>query len=155
MKEKILEVFSNLGFKLEEGEMSYSFTYEGLNMLYLYNESDEEFLSIALPGIMKLEDGNTLQICALMERINSSLKYIKAYIINDSVWLFYERERLEHEDLTAIIPRMIFHLEAGMEIARKTMDEIEKSMTDDYGSSEENGNDTEETDTEETDNDKE
>ena len=47
MKEKILEAFRDLGFKLEEEEgMGYCFNYEGLNLLYMYNESDEEFLNI-------------------------------------------------------------------------------------------------------------
>ena len=44
MKEKILEAFRDLGFKLEEEEgMGYCFNYEGLNLLYMYNENDEEF----------------------------------------------------------------------------------------------------------------
>ncbi len=56
MKEKILEAFRDLGFKLEEEEgMGYCFNYEGLNLLYMYNESDEEFLTIALPGIVEVE----------------------------------------------------------------------------------------------------
>ena len=38
MKEKILEAFRDLGFKLEEEEgMGYCFNYEGLNLLYMYN----------------------------------------------------------------------------------------------------------------------
>ena len=55
MKEKILEAFRELGFKLEEEEgMGYCFNYEGLNLLYMYNENDEEFLNIALPGIVEV-----------------------------------------------------------------------------------------------------
>lgn len=108
MKEKILEAFCNLGFKLEEEGgvaytfkyetipiflplamsimgVAYTFKYETLNLLYMYNESDENFLSIALPGIYEFEGNNTLQICALLEKINSSMKYIKAYIYGSSV----------------------------------------------------------------------
>ena len=96
MKEKILEAFKDLGFKLEETEgMGYSFNYEGLNLLYMYNENDEEFLNIALPGIVDVEEDRMLQICALLEKINSTLKYVKAYILGNSVWLFYERELIE------------------------------------------------------------
>ena len=131
MKEKILEAFCNLGFKLEEeGGVAYTFKYETLNLLYMYNESDENFLSIALPGIYEFEGNNTLQICALLEKINSSMKYIKAYIYGSSVWLFYERELFEEDDLMKIIPHMIFHLDAGLSFARKAMAEIEKSVAD-------------------------
>ena len=157
MKEKILEAFRDLGFKLEEEEgMGYCFNYEGLNLLYMYNESDEEFLNIALPGIVEVEEDRMLQICALLEKINSTLKYIKAYMLGNSVWLFYERELIEQreqsrtcsdyaesrekktegqlcgeEDLMTVISRMILHLEAGLVFARKAMAEIEETMAND------------------------
>ena len=132
MKEQILEAFRDLGFKLEEDEgMGYSFNYEGLNLLYMYNENDEEFLNIALPGIVEVEEDKMLQICALLEKINSTLKYIKAYILGNSVWLFYERELFGEEDLMTVISRMILHLEAGLVFARKVMAEIEETMAND------------------------
>ena len=157
MKEKILEAFRDLGFKLEEEDgMGYCFNYEGLNLLYMYNESDEEFLNIALPGIVEVEEDRMLQICALLEKINSTLKYIKAYMVGNSVWLFYERELIEQreqsrtcsdyaesrekktegqlcgeEDLMTVISRMILHLEAGLVFARKAMAEIEETMAND------------------------
>lgn len=129
MKEKILEAFRDLGFKLEEEEgMGYNFNYEGLNLLYMYNENDEEFLNIALPGIVEVEENGMLQICALLEKINSTLKYVKAYILGNSVWLFYERELFGEEDLMTVISRMILHLEAGLAFVRKAMTEIEETM---------------------------
>ena len=154
MKEKILEAFRELGFKLEEEEgMGYCFKHEGLNLLYMYNENDEEFLNIALPGIVEVEEDKMLQICALLEKINSTLKYIKAYMVGNSVWLFYERELIEQreqsrtcsdyaesrekktegqllgeEDLKTVISRMILNLEAGLVFARKAMAEIEETM---------------------------
>ena len=144
MKEQILEAFRDLGFKLEEDEgMGYCFNYEGLNLLYMYNENDDEFLNIALPGIVDVEEDNMLQICALLEKINSTLKYIKAYILGNSVWLFYERELIVsreqmgegqlcgEEDLMTVISRMILHLEAGFVFARKAMAELEETMAND------------------------
>ena len=149
MKEKILEAFRDLGFKLEEEEgMGYCFNYEGLNLLYMYNESDEEFLNIALPGIVEVEEDRMLQICALLEKINSTLKYVKTYMLGNSVWLFYERELFGEEDLMTVISRMILHLEAGLSFARKAMAEIEETMTN--GSSNDTTDDAEEITTEET-----
>lgn len=151
MKEKILKTFSDLGFKLEEEEgVGYSFNYEGLTLLYMYNESDEEFLNIALPGIVEVEEGRMLQTCALQEKINSTLKYVKAYTLGGSIWLFYERELIglrdnkadgqqpDGEDLTTVISRMILHLEAGIGFARKAMAEIEETMGN--GSSDDDNN---------------
>ena len=75
-----------------------------------------------------VEEDKILRICVLQEKINSSLKYIKAYLLGDSVWLFYERQLMGEEDLETVIPRMILHLEAGLEFARKSMAELEEPM---------------------------
>lgn len=153
MKEKILEAFRNLGFKLEEAEgLGYSFTYERLNLLYMYNKDDEDFLNIALPGIIEVEEDNRPQISAVLEKINSTLKYVKAYILGSSVWLFYERELIEQQQaegqsigdeyLMEVISRMILHLESGLVFAHKAMAEIDETMAGD--SSDDDGIKTEE-----------
>ena len=68
MKEKILEAFDNLGFNLEDNEsLGYHFFYEGINFLYMYNEDDEDFLNISVPGIYDLEDDNKENYEALKE----------------------------------------------------------------------------------------
>ena len=144
MKEKILEAFRELGFKLEEEEgMGYRFHYEGLNLLYMYNENDEEFLNIALPGIVEVEEDKMLQTFVLLEKINSTLKYIKAYMLGKSVWLCYERELIGQreqntegqlsvkEELMTVISHMILHLEAAFLFARKAMAEIEETVAND------------------------
>ena len=144
MKEKILEAFRELGFKLEEEEgMGYRFHYEGLNLLYMYNENDEEFLNIALPGIVEVEEDKMLQTFVLLEKINSTLKYIKAYMLGKRVWLCYERELFEQreqntegqlsvkEELMTVISHMILHLEAAFLFARKAMAEIEETVAND------------------------
>lgn len=135
-----MEAFDSLGFKLEDEENGgYGFTYEGLNLLLLYNEDDTDFLNIALPGIFEAEDGKVFQVCALMEKINSTLKYVKAYLFGNSVWMFYERELFDGEDLPMVISRMILRMEAGLQFARKTIAEIEDTMTSE--SSDEEAND--------------
>ena len=45
--------------------------------------------------------------------------------------MFYERELLGGEDLPLVISRMILHLEAGLQFARKTIAEIENTVTND------------------------
>ncbi len=130
MKEKIMEAFAELGFQLEQmGDFGYGFSYEGTNFIYLSND-DDDFLNISVPGIYDLEDGPPSTFIELMNKINSTLKYIKAYDLEQSIWLFYERELLGDEDLPKVISRMILHLEVGLMFSRKTIAEI-KSNADD------------------------
>lgn len=130
MKEKILEVFENLGFNLEYNDtLGYSFFYEGINLLYMYNEDDETFLNISVPGIYDLEDGKeTYDV--LKEKINSTLKYVKAYTLCNSLWIFYERDLLGNEDLEEVIRRMVLQLAAALMFARDIIDKIENGESD-------------------------
>jgi hypothetical protein len=122
MKEQILNVFATLGFQLEEMEgFGYGFQYEGINYLFMPNEDDEEFLNISVPAILEINDDNIHAALMLMDKMNSTLKYVKANKLNDSMGLFYERELFGGEDLKQILSRMILHLEAGLMFLRRTM----------------------------------
>lgn len=133
MKEKVLEALSNMGFQVEEREDGnvYLFTYEGANFLYLHSDDDEDFLNICLPGIEEIGD-NINRALALMDLINSRLKFLKAYRMGDSIWLFYERELLGEDDLQSIIERMIIRLETGLGQARLIAAEIDKNFSETY-----------------------
>ncbi len=127
MKEKVLDAFRELGFSMEqmEGTEWYSFNYEGKTFFYLPNSDDESFLSIAIPGICDLEEDGAIKFVALIEQLNSAPKYVKAYRVKDSIWLFYERELLGEEDLPLVISRMIRHLEAASYLARNVLATLE------------------------------
>lgn len=143
MKEKVLEALSNLGFTTEQiDDNAYNFKYEGLSLFYLYNPNDEEFLSIALPGVYDFDENEAGKYCALTECINSSMKYIKAYTVNNDMWILYEREILEGENLEEIIRRMIFHLQAGLLALRKAIDSHDSDG--EKGSDGDTANDSEE-----------
>lgn len=131
MKEKLLEAFSELGFKPEEDEGgNYVFAYENINLLFLYNENDEDFLNIAIPCIYEQDEENIAKLFAMQESINSTLKYVKAYTIGGKVWLFYERELFGGEDLPALISRMVLRLESALRFAWDNQKKIDKEFDD-------------------------
>lgn len=140
MKEKILAAFENLGFNLEDNEsLGFSFNYEGITYLYMYNEDDEDFLNISVPGIYDLEEDNKENYDALKEKINSTLKYVKAYTLGKGLWLFYERDLLGNEDLEEVIRRMILHLAAALMFARDSIEKIDNDESEE-GSDNDNNN---------------
>lgn len=131
MKEKILAAFENLGFNLEDTEsLGYHFYYEGINFLYMYNEDDEDFLNISVPSIYDFEKDNKEKYEELKEKINSTLKYVKAYTLGDSLWIFYERDLLGNEDLEEVIRHMILHLAAALMFARDSIEKIDNGESD-------------------------
>lgn len=139
MKEKILAAFENLGFNLEDNEsLGYHFYYEGINFLYMHNEDDEDFLNISVPGIYDLEEDNKENYDALKDKINSTLKYVKAYTLGKRLWLFYERDLLGNEDLEEVIRHMILHLAAALMFARDSIEKIDNGKSDESSDNDNN-----------------
>ena len=129
MKEQILDTFATMGFLLEEMEgFGYGFSYEGINYLYMPSDDDEDFLNLAIPAIVEVTEENTQAVFMLMDRLNSTLKYVKANTQGDSIWLFYERELYGEEDFEKLLSRMILHLEAAIIFFRDAMANIKNDV---------------------------
>ena len=124
MRENIKNAFETLGFELEElDDFGCKFEYEGSNYLWMYCDNDDDFLNIALPGVLDLEKTDEMLFYKLMDHLNGTLKYVKVNMQHDSMWFFYERELLGNEDLERVIPRMISHLYHAIEMLHKGLEE--------------------------------
>ena len=133
MKETILEAFRELGFVMEQIEDSdhYKFEFEGRNYIWMYNEDDESFLNIVLPSLLPITEEGTIGFYQLMDNVNSTVKYVKAYKLNDALWLFYERELMGEENLEKSINHMILRLEATSNYIKDLINSLEDSDDDD------------------------
>ncbi|MBP3688454.1 MAG: hypothetical protein J6I54_00535 [Bacteroidaceae bacterium] len=138
MKEKILDAFKALGFEMKEVEgIGYGFQYEGLDFLYMYAEDDEDFLNISIPAVLEVVDDTSIIIYQMMDNYNRNMKYTKAHILSDSVWLCYERDLMgAAEDISDLITKMILHLESGYVAFNKVIEMMEKDMEEDSETSE-------------------
>lgn len=130
MKDKILDAFAELGFILEEVDYGYSFNYEATCMLWMVNEDDPSFFSMAVPVIAKIDGGNKEIMHDVMNKVNLTLKYVKCHTMGDNIWLFYEREIIGDEDLPLVISRMVIHLDNAKNFAHKSILEALETDTD-------------------------
>jgi hypothetical protein len=136
MKEKILEAFKALGFMMKEfDETAYGFSYEGRSYLFFPNEKDEDFLNIALPCVVEERETDDETFHQIMDKLNSTLKYVKAYKAFEGITLFYERELIGDEDLKMVLRKMIHHLDAGLYLLHRDI------ITDDDDDSDSGDND--------------
>lgn len=123
MKENIRKTLETLGFELEEmNDFGCKFQYEGANYLWIYCNNDDEFLTIALPGVLDLKKVDELFFYKMMDNLNSTLKYIKVNMLYGSMWFFYERELMGDEDLERLIPQMIAHLYHAQDMLNKSIE---------------------------------
>ena len=126
MKEKILEALAGLGFKLEAMEnLGYVFDYDGIKFCYMCGEDDRKFLNIGIIGLRPYSETDTRQYYAVVERVNSTMKCVKAYTFADWLGLFYEREMFGDENLADVLRQIILRLEAGLLFARRIIYGIE------------------------------
>lgn len=126
-----MNAFKSLGFEMEDmKELGYGFDYEGLHYLWMNND-DEEFLNIAIPAVYDKSDSDELEFYQVIDKLNSTLKYIKVNELGNSMWLFYEREMIGEEDFEKLLPKMILHLEHAVRFLRNGGDDAISDNHDD------------------------
>lgn len=131
MKEKILDTLHELGFSTTEKNFGYEFEYEGITYVWMPSD-DEAFLSIAVPAIIDAKGDEELAVLRLMEDINSTVKYVKANMCGNSLWLYYERELIgEEKVLPLLLSRMICSLFLATEVLRQAMDLVWEEQEED------------------------
>ena len=88
-KEKVLAQLEELGFALEEaGEYGYFFKFEGLNVLYMPDDDDENFLRFAVPNIYDVTEENKDLVLEVVNNTNMAIKYSKTCVVGDDVWIW-------------------------------------------------------------------
>lgn len=137
MKDKIYSTFKHLGFEMENFEtLGYSFEYEGINYMWM-DDNDEEFLNIAIPAVLDKSDIDEVKFYQVINKLNSTLKYVKANEIRNKMWLFYERELIGEEDLEKLLPKMILHLEHAFRFLSNGREDADNndsmSINENYG----------------------
>lgn len=90
-KTEIVKRLNSLGFEVEELDgNAYAFEYEGLTMLYMYDEEDEEFFRIAAPRVFDVTEDNRDALLDMANEVNSRMKYSKTTVGKDAVWIGFE-----------------------------------------------------------------
>lgn len=122
MKEQVKNILEEMGFPTAPVDEYIGFEYEGLNYLYLYNPNDEDFLNISIPCVMAPNEDDETMLFRVADKINAKVKYVKAYIWDDRLWLFYERELFGDENLEELITAMILRLAAAAAFVHQLSD---------------------------------
>ena len=112
-KELVLSKLEELGFTPKEVlECGYFFKYEELNMFYMPDDDDDEFLKFVLPYIYEVTEENKPFVMEVVNDINVTLKYSKTCIMGEDVWVFYEHRLFDEDNLEDIIEHCLILLQA-------------------------------------------
>ena len=131
----IVKLLRNLGFPthdIDGDATDFIFRFRHLGYLLMDNNNDEHFIRMAIPQVFSVTDDNKVMIYGLIERLGYRLKYVKAGISDDEVWIYYEHyvddETEPSEDL---VEHMIRSLYAAYSWFKDALDEFGEDDDDD------------------------
>ena len=85
LKELMLNYLREEGFCPKEEEYGLAFKCEGLNFIFFYDEDDDQYFRLMMPGIFDVTEENFPAVLLAMNKVNSEMK---AYTpVPDDVWI--------------------------------------------------------------------
>lgn len=113
MKDKVVDALREMGFKIRKfKEDAYIFSYQGVRLVYKKYADDDSFLQIGMP-LDKRND--KMDVHAVVNEMNIRLKYVKACVYGDNMWVIYERELKPSDDLTMLIKDIVHCMVKSMQ----------------------------------------
>ena len=107
IKDQIKDFLAEEGFRPQEEDFGIYFRYQMLSFLIHWDEDDELFLKISLPGIFTTDENNRVDALEAVNAVNVERKVVKALIYDDSVWLTAEQLLDSTPQYDDIIPRTL------------------------------------------------
>lgn len=114
-EELVKQYLSSEGFRYdvdEDGDIHFKF--EGLNLFFTADTDDQSFFRLIMPNIYELE-GNRRKVLEAINATNRDLKVLKAFLVEDHLWLAVEMFIDSSPDLEDFFSRCMGLLKAGRE----------------------------------------
>jgi hypothetical protein len=113
--ELVKQFLSNEGYKFDvDSDGDIHFKYEGINLYFTVDNNDQKYFRLIMPNIYQLE-GNRTKVLEAINTVARDLKVIKAFLIEDRLWLAVELFIDSTPELEDFFPRCMGLLKAGRE----------------------------------------
>ena len=103
------------GLRPEETDFGFVFEYQKLTFFIFWDDGDNQYLKIALPGIYNVDDNNREDALAAANEVNIEWKVIKTVVLSDEVWVVAEQLIDKDPNMADLVPRTIQILVSGRE----------------------------------------
>ncbi len=101
------------GYSPEETDFGFVFKHKNLTFIIFWDDNDNQYLKLALPGIYNVDDNNKLNSLKAANEVNKEWKVIKAVVTSDEVWVVAEQLIDKDPNFPDLIPRTIQILMSG------------------------------------------
>lgn len=112
------------GLEPQETEFGFVFKRRGLTFLIFWDDDDNQYLKIALPGIYNVDDNNRENALAAANEVNIEWKVIKTVVLSDEVWVVAEQLIDKDPNMADLVPRTIQILVSGRESFYEHLDNL-------------------------------
>jgi hypothetical protein len=120
-KDDIRQYLASEGLQPEEKSYGFYFRYQMRNFFIEYDEDDDQYLRIIMPGIYEANEDNLLEVLQACNEVDQSRKVIKCYVSDEDVDLAAELLVDETPILGDIVPRALGMLLGGQETFYKAL----------------------------------
>lgn len=103
------------GLRPQETDFGFVFKYQNLTFFIFWDDDDNQYLKLALPGIYNVDDNNRDDALAAANEVNIEWKVIKTVVLSDEVWVVAEQLIDKDPNLADLVPRTIKILMSGRE----------------------------------------
>lgn len=112
-KKEVGAYLSSEGLRPQETDFGYVFEYQNLTFFIIWDDNDDQYLKIALPGIFNVDDNNRDDALVAVNEVNKEWKVIKSVVTDDEVWVVAEQFVDKDPKLSDLVPRSINILMGG------------------------------------------
>jgi len=113
--ELVKDFLSTEGYRFDiDGDGDIHFKFEGVNLFFTEDKNDQSYFRLIMPGIYKLE-GNREKVLEAISAVNRDLKVLKAFLVEDLLWLSVEIFIDSTPELEDFFPRCLALLKEGRE----------------------------------------
>ena len=116
---------SSIDFKDER----VSFTLNGLNYIFVHDNSDKYYFRLILPNIYTITDDkeDKSRCLDIINELNRDFKVAKTFVIDNRIWVSVEQFAYSNENISLLFERCIYLLER---IIRQFRDNLKGGSND-------------------------
>ncbi len=114
-EELVKQYLSAEGYRYDiDNDGDIHFKFEGINLFFTVDRKDNQFFRIIMPNIYQLE-GNREKVLEAINTVMRDMKVIKAFLIEDRLWLAVELFIDTTPELDDFFPRCMGLMKAARE----------------------------------------
>lgn len=112
----VKQYLSSEGYRYDvDSDGDIHFKYEGVNLFFTIDAEDQSFFRLIMPNIYEVE-GNRTKVLEAINTVCSSMKVLKAFLVNEHLWLAVELFIDSSPELDDFFPRCMNLMKHGREV---------------------------------------